>query len=158
MMPPKAAAAHVNQVGYVSITCVIVKRPDSILVLSQLFLLPTLQSGALAGAIHEKKTAPVLSALLSELEHRKTTNVSTDLNPYELANIHSVLKQWNEATVLTPEVVQASVGLIARASALGPLAKYPTFSNLPHFSKSTSNWPAASPPSRSRVAFVKTPA
>lgn len=116
MMPPKAAAARVNQVGYVSITCVIVKRPDSILVLSQLFLLPTLQSSALAGAIHEKKTAPVLSALLCELEHRTTTNISTDLNPYELANIRLVLKQWKEATVLTPEVVQASVGLIARAS------------------------------------------
>ncbi|KAF9372865.1 hypothetical protein CPB97_000964 [Podila verticillata] len=78
MMPPKAAAACANQ------------------------------SSALAGAIHEKKTAPALSALLCELDHRTTTDLSTDLNPYELANIRLALKQWKEVTVLTSEVKSTS--------------------------------------------------
>ncbi|KAG0013325.1 hypothetical protein BGZ82_002178, partial [Podila clonocystis] len=87
MMPPKAAAARANQ------------------------------SSALAGAIHEKKIAPALGAILSELEHRHTTtDISADLNPYELANIRLALKQWKEATVLTSELVQTSAGLIARAT------------------------------------------
>ncbi|KAF9298199.1 hypothetical protein BGZ74_009496 [Mortierella antarctica] len=87
MMPPKAAAARANQ------------------------------SSALAGAIHQKKIAPALGALLSELEHRHTlTDLSADLNPYELANIRLALKQWKEATVLTSEVVQAAAGLTARAT------------------------------------------
>lgn len=71
----------------------------------------------MAGAIHQKKIAPALGALLSELEHRHTlTDISADLNPYELANIRLALKQWKEATVLTSEVVQAAAGLTARAT------------------------------------------
>ncbi|KAG0332741.1 hypothetical protein BG004_001120 [Podila humilis] len=97
MMPSKAAAARAKQLG------------------------------VLAGTIHEKLVSPVMDGLLHELEHRGSTcansKLSSYLNPFELANVRLAIKQWKEARALTPEVVQASASLIARASGVWAQAR-----------------------------------
>lgn len=70
----------------------------------------------LAGVKHEKKTSPVLGALLEELERRRNNeDLSAVLNPYELANIHLAQQDYKEETVLPSEIVKAIAALNSKA-------------------------------------------
>ncbi|KAG0271222.1 hypothetical protein BGZ95_000975 [Linnemannia exigua] len=74
------------------------------------------QLSTLAGLTHEKKTSPILGALLDELEYRITTeDLSPALNPYELANIRLARKDYQEETLLPTELVKNIAALNSKA-------------------------------------------
>ncbi|KAF9129709.1 hypothetical protein BG015_004110, partial [Linnemannia schmuckeri] len=74
------------------------------------------QLSTLAGVAHEKKTSPILGALLEELEHRKTTeDLSAIFNSYELANIRLAQKDYKEKTVLPSDIVKSIAALNSKA-------------------------------------------
>ncbi|KAF9908747.1 hypothetical protein EC991_009557 [Linnemannia zychae] len=66
------------------------------------------QMSVLVGLLHDLVTSPAHGALLDELERRKTTeDLSTILDPYELANIRLAHKTYKEETLLPVEVAKA---------------------------------------------------
>ncbi|KAG0295323.1 hypothetical protein BGZ96_011995 [Linnemannia gamsii] len=74
------------------------------------------QLSTLAGVKHEKKTSPVLGALLDELKRRRNSGeLSAVLNPYELANIRLAQQDYKEETVLPSEIVKAIAALNSKA-------------------------------------------
>ncbi|KAF9328343.1 hypothetical protein BG006_008462 [Podila minutissima] len=74
------------------------------------------QLSALAGVIHAKETSSSLGSILEELEKRQAAqDLSTELNPYELANIRLSRKAYKAETLLPSELVQASASLTSKA-------------------------------------------
>ncbi|KAG0343579.1 hypothetical protein BG004_005200 [Podila humilis] len=74
------------------------------------------QMSALAGVVHAKETDLALGSILEELEKRQSIqDLSTELNPFELANIRLSRKTYKEEALLPSELVQASAALTSKA-------------------------------------------
>ncbi|KAG0272271.1 hypothetical protein BGZ95_011976 [Linnemannia exigua] len=71
------------------------------------------QLSTLAGVSHEMQTSPVLGSLLEEFEQRQ--ELSSELNPYELANIRLARKTYKEETLLPVELVKANAALNSKS-------------------------------------------
>jgi carboxypeptidase Taq len=71
----------------------------------------------LDAAIHDMETSPVLGALLEECERRRLGGqLSSELNPYEMANIRIALKAYREETLVPKDVVREIASATAKAN------------------------------------------
>ncbi|KAG0048561.1 hypothetical protein BGZ90_007589 [Linnemannia elongata] len=75
------------------------------------------QLSVLEATIHDMETSPKLGAILEECERRRLTGeLSSELNPYELANIRVALKSYRRETLLPKDLVRAIAASTAKAN------------------------------------------
>ncbi|KAF9908733.1 hypothetical protein EC991_009543 [Linnemannia zychae] len=74
------------------------------------------QASLIAGISHDMETSPILGALLEKLHCRQTTeDLSSELNPYELANIRLAYKSFKEEALVPTDLVKASSAAITKS-------------------------------------------